>query len=261
MNDEYKALRDEIIKWQDRRFDVLQFSISLVTALLGLKLVVDNPSINEVWPLISIVLLLYLCTANLLTWYAGDANARLAAYLQVFHETPAAAASGFRWETRLQKFTDNKKANKLNVNTYIAGIYGVLGSASVVIPGFPAEYSLSGNWISVFLPVLFILFLTTVVLLARSSYPREVYKTRWEDIQNGETNTSGLPMHNRLLLPISENSFTPQYRLSLLPRCYQDRANHPPFAPWRGSLDLLFPVGLACLRWDLLNFVNRRSNF
>jgi len=68
---EYESLRAEILKWQDRRFDLLKLSISVVTGLLGLKLIfekLDAPgSSSTLWPLISSILLLYLAGANLLT--------------------------------------------------------------------------------------------------------------------------------------------------------------------------------------------------
>ena len=63
MNREYEALRSEMLKWQDRRFDLLKLSISVVTGLLGFKLIVEkfdaSSSGGTLWPLISAVLLLY----------------------------------------------------------------------------------------------------------------------------------------------------------------------------------------------------------
>src|SRR5947208_2340161 len=106
MSNEYETLRAEILKWQDRRFDLLKISIGLITGLLGLKLVVEYPSKGDIWPLVSSVLLLYLSGANLLTWYAGVANSKLAAYIKVFHESDVGSAPAYRWESRLQRLKD-----------------------------------------------------------------------------------------------------------------------------------------------------------
>ena len=46
---------------------------------------------------------------------------------------------------------------------------------------------------------------------------------------------------------------------TLLPRCYQDRTNHPHLGPSRLPPELWFLVRLGCLRLDLAQFVNRRS--
>ncbi|TKS64352.1 MAG: hypothetical protein EWM73_00564 [Nitrospira sp.] len=46
----------------------------------------------------------------------------------------------------------------------------------------------------------------------------------------------------------------------LLPRCYQDRTNHPHLPPCQEHPGLWFLVGLGCLRLGYLKFVNRRSS-
>jgi hypothetical protein len=57
----------------------------------------------------------------------------------------------------------------------------------------------------------------------------------------------GLTFHSkRLNIPIITSR---THCFHLLPRCYQDRANWPDLAPYRGSPGLWFLVGLGCLKW------------
>jgi hypothetical protein len=69
---------------------------------LGFKVIVEKPELSDttapVWPLISAILLLYLSAANLLTWYAGVANTKLAMYIKVFHEDTGAEGPVARFE-------------------------------------------------------------------------------------------------------------------------------------------------------------------
>src|SRR5262249_4637530 len=127
---EYESIRAEILKWQDRRFDLLKLSISVVTGLLGLKLILDA---TGSWPIISSLLLLYLAGANLLTWYAGIANSKLSAYVKVFHEGQESPSIPMGWETRLAKLK-TKGLDPQNLNRWIAVVYAVLAIISVVLP-------------------------------------------------------------------------------------------------------------------------------
>ena len=85
MNTEYESLRQEIHAWQNRRFIILTASITLVSAVLGLD-AVQKTTVSVEWPLITSLLWFFLGSTTALTWYAGRANAKIAAYLIVFHE-------------------------------------------------------------------------------------------------------------------------------------------------------------------------------
>lgn len=185
MSKEYEALRAEMLKWQDRRFDLMKMSIGLITALLGLKLVVDHPATEMIWSLVSSVLLLFLSGANLLTWYAGVANSKLAAYIKVFHETTADDGSNYRWEGRLQRLKQ-KGLYPQNLNIWTTVIYIALAVLSVAVPSATANYSFSGIGACTFLPLSGVLFLISAFVVLRFSYPRERYEVHWKEIQKEE---------------------------------------------------------------------------
>ena len=188
MNPEYEALRSEMLKWQDRRFDLLKLSISVVTGLLGFKLIVEkfdaSSSGGTLWPLISAVLLLYLAGANLLTWYAGVANSKPAAYVKIFHEAKELTPHPMRWEGRLQWLISNG-LNPHSLNCWIAVVYVVLGVVSVVLPYAAADFAPPGAWLYG-LVICAVPFLITVVLVAGYSYPRDDFEKHWRKLQEEE---------------------------------------------------------------------------
>ncbi len=174
-----------MLKWQDRRFDLLRISIGLITGLLGLKLVVEYPSKGDIWPLVSSVLLLYLSGANLLTWYAGVANSKLAAYIKVFHESDVGSTPAYRWESRLQRLKD-KGLDPQNLNIWISVVYVALAVLSVAIPFATANYSTAAPGICTFFPVSALLFVASAILVILFSYPRARYEAHWREIQEEE---------------------------------------------------------------------------
>src|SRR5713101_544364 len=148
MSEEYEALRAEILKWQDRRFDLLKTSISVITGLLGLKLIFDKLEVpgpsGTLWPFISSTLLLYLAAANLLTWYAGTSNSILGAYIKVFHE--GKESTSVHWETRFEKLKA-KGLYRQNVNQWIAVMNTVLAAICVVLPYAVTSFAWPGLWL------------------------------------------------------------------------------------------------------------------
>lgn len=123
--------------------------------------------------------------ANLLTWYAGVANSKLAAYIKVFHESEDDVAPAYRWEHRLQRLKE-RGLDPQNLNIWITVVYFALALLSVAIPYATAGYSHSGPGIRTFLPVSALLFIASAVLVVRFSYPRERYEAHWRKIQQEE---------------------------------------------------------------------------
>jgi hypothetical protein len=187
MSEEYQALRAELLKWQDRRFDLLKISISVVTSLLGLKLIVDKLEVSgasgKLWPLISSTLLLYLAAANLITWYAGVSNSILGAYIKVFHEERESPS--VRWETRLDALKAKGHIH-YNVNQWIAALQSVLALICFVFPYAGASFAPPGSWLWAFVAGSAAVFLATIILLVLFSYPREHYETYWREIRAKE---------------------------------------------------------------------------
>jgi hypothetical protein len=187
MSEEYQALRAEILKWQDRRFDLVKISISVVTSLLGLKLIVDKletPDPNgDLWPLISSILLLYLAAANLIAWYASVSNSILAAYIKVFHEE--GESTTLRWETRLQKLR-GKGYSRHNMNHWIAVLQSVLAIICIVFPYAAASFASPSLWLLGLIVISSAAFLTSLILVVLFSYPREKYEKSWRELRDGE---------------------------------------------------------------------------
>jgi hypothetical protein len=175
VNNEYESLRAEIKDWQDRRFTVLSGSVALVTVILGLKVVSESP-LPGVWPWVSAVLLALLSSACLLTWYAGRANAKIAAYLIVFHET---ASPG--WEARLAKLK-NTRLDKLNLNRLMIVIYAGLGLLSVFLPALRHDQT-RPNLLPLVVSVL--MFIGSLILLGQKS-PRDRYIHYWRNVKEHE---------------------------------------------------------------------------
>ncbi len=184
MKEEYEAVRPEMLRWQDRRFDMLKLSITLVVGLLGLKLLTPG-SLADVWPFVSSVLLLYLAAANLLTWYAGIANSKLAAYIVVYFEQAGLAEKSFAWESRLTALK-KEKLDPYNLNICMSIIYVGLALVAGVVPyatsGFTPPTCAAG-WALV---VSAALFTVSGYLAAFKAYRRETYEGHWKTVKQKE---------------------------------------------------------------------------
>ena len=187
MGNDIESLRAEMLKWQDRRFDLLKHSTGVVTGLLGFSLLFEkggNSSVS-VWPLVSAMLLLYLSGANLLTWYSGIANTKLGAYLKVFHEEQATEGATSRWEGRLA-ILKKKHLDPHNLNLWITVIYMVLGLVSIVLPYAATHFTAPEcSWLIVLL-VCAAPFMGTLILVAKFSYPRDRFVSYWQIVKRDE---------------------------------------------------------------------------
>jgi hypothetical protein len=189
MSVELQSLRAEMLKWQDRRFDLLKHSTGVVTGLLGFKLIAEQSGVvvsaASAWPLISAVLLLYLSAANLLTWYAGIANSKLASYIKVFHEDSHTENNAPRWESRLASLK-RKGLDPQSLNLWITVVYFVLGLVSVALPLTSAGFATPDKlWLAILL-ISSVPFLATLVLVAWYSYPRQRYEAHWLQLKREE---------------------------------------------------------------------------
>lgn len=192
MNTEYSSLRREMLRWQDRRFDLLKLSTSVVSGLLGFRLVMlrfdEGDSARVLWPLISSVLLLYLAGTSLLTWYAGVANSKIASYIKVFHDNLGGSSDLTHWESRLAALKSSGQDSG-NLNRWIVVVYVTLGVVSVVLPYAAAGFAAPGPWLYA-LAVCAAPFLATIVLVACYSYPRERFENMWIGLREEERSRS-----------------------------------------------------------------------
>lgn len=187
---EYSAIRAEMLKWQDRRFDLVKHSTTVVTGLLGFKLVLDTTTSGihspTYWPLVSSLLLLYLSATNVLIWYCGVANSKLAAYILVFHEQGDTVEKPGMWESRL-KLLKNKHLDNVNLNTWMALIQLVLALLALALPAATASFSWPNNHWSYLAATCAALCIVTLGLVLKRSYPRDEYHARWCNIRDAES--------------------------------------------------------------------------
>ncbi|HKJ67319.1 MAG TPA: hypothetical protein VKA68_05140 [bacterium] len=174
MEQEYESLRQEIRAWQNRRFTTLAASITIVSGILGLD-VVQESTFSGSWPILTSLLWFFLGSTIALIWYAGRANAKIAAYLIVFHEKNAGG-----WESRLTEL----KASGLDwfsLNRMVFLIFVSLGILSFVIPWSVRGLQEIPNWHTLLLLITGIWFCFGLMLLMWG-YSREKYIDKWIDV-------------------------------------------------------------------------------
>ena len=173
---EYTSLRTEMLSWQNRRFSILATAITLTIGFLGLDGILKGESTVS-WGVITSILWFFLGSVASLTWYASRANAKLAAYISVFHEDQEKG-----WENRLRQLK-NKGLDRLDLNIMMLSIYLGLAFLSLVVPltvrGFISPdtldllyLSFSGVW-----------FIFCASLLAVKP-PRKIYIEEWKGDEN-----------------------------------------------------------------------------
>jgi hypothetical protein len=168
VSEEYQALRQEVLAWQERRFAVVAGAAVGVTAVLGW--VTSNP-VAWTWTTPSLLLLTVLSGASYLTWLFGRFNAMIGAYLEVAH--------GSAWDEHSRRFRARHRYLRLNVA--LGAVYVSLGLVSVLVPCMvcPRRPGIAGV---VALVGAALVFTGAAGLLMFWSYPRESYRTDWERI-------------------------------------------------------------------------------
>ena len=172
MNFEYESLRNEIHSWQSRRFTILAASISLITGILGIDAIKKGgPSIE--WPLISSLLWFFIGSASSLTWYAGCANKKIAAYIILYHEKEEG------WESRLASL---KKSgfDWYNLNRMLFIIYFGLSLLALLIPWAVRKGQVIDCWNYLLLSSTGIWLVFSLCLLTLNP-PLENFKNKWKD--------------------------------------------------------------------------------
>jgi type IV secretory pathway TrbD component len=181
MKEEYASLRQEISEWQNRRFLLVGTSITLVTGILGIGLGV----LKDLWIIASSLLLMFLTCAIILSWYAGRANAKISAYLVVFHSTTGSDDKMSGWESRLIRLKKKPKVDFFTLNHVLVAIYTTLGIMSVLIPWLVAgKPTTSLEQIPILVTAL--LFVGSLILQWKFSYPRDGYVKHWMDVKKEE---------------------------------------------------------------------------
>lgn len=162
-----------MLAWQNRRFTILATSITLVTGILGLYGIAQETS-SIAWVLVSSLLWFFLGSCAALSWYAGRANAKIAAYIIVFHETESKG-----WETRLKDFND-KGLDWFSLNRMILSIYVGLGVLSFLVPSTIQDYQFVCDWKAWVLFGCGTWFVFSLFLLM-SRPDKQSYEKQWRD--------------------------------------------------------------------------------
>lgn len=185
MPEEYESLRKEILEWQNRRFLLVAASITLVTGVLGLGL----NALGNLWVIISSLLFLFLACATILSWYAGKANAKIGAYLIVFHEEAGRSeGQGAGWESRLARIKNKPWVDLLTLNHSLTAIYVALGIVSFIVPWLAARRPALTGGQSVLILFTAALLVGALLLLWQYSYPRADYIKYWREVKREEQN-------------------------------------------------------------------------
>jgi hypothetical protein len=183
MNEEYEAIRAEMLEWQQRRIDVLKISTALIAGLLGLK-ILSTDTLTWAWPYLATTLLLFLAASVLLTWYAGEANRKLASYVRVFFEDKPLADS-YRWETRLKLLNDFFHP-RINLNFILVVVYATLAIASVLLPAALTEFNAPDRVGALTLLIGIGLFLLASLVVAWKTVCATDYDKNWARVKANE---------------------------------------------------------------------------
>lgn len=164
-SDEYAALRQEILEGQKRRVSVTMNTATVVGAVLGLGTSLGPRSVP--WAGLSAILVTMLSGAMLFAYYSAEANARMGAYIQAFHE------SGEGWETlRAQLPPPYLLGLKLDLNVVLAVMYVSLAAVAVAVPWMAANFRAGPTFGLVVLAFAIILFGIALRCLFVKSYSR-----------------------------------------------------------------------------------------
>jgi hypothetical protein len=208
IEEEYPAVRAEILQWQNYRFLTLAASGAVVSAFLTIVFASvsrDSSSgtntTTEIfgdWAVLApSSLLLFLGCAVALTLYAGRGNAKMGTYLMVFYQQRGAVSArlkrGVGWESRHNDFKGKfKNANApmserlfeeyLTLDRLLAGFYLILGLGSVYL----LYTILYFQWRSLVLLIALLVYGIPLLLLLVRRPPSGDYMECWKQIKKEE---------------------------------------------------------------------------
>ncbi len=126
MDNEYISIRDEIMKWQDRRIAFSQISLTIVTAYVGYMIGKDITAGNFLsWQITSALPLLILSMTMHITRLFELFHLRAAAFLAVYHNS--------LWENTVSRVSFSKGIWRVGYNKSMAIVYLLVAVLSVII--------------------------------------------------------------------------------------------------------------------------------
>jgi hypothetical protein len=172
--EEFKSLRDEMLKWQERRFEVLK--ISLLTSSAVVTGAVAKSDVWD-WPVAVAAVFFILGISSRLIRTFSIYTATGGSYLEVFFRS--------EWESRNRKRVSDytePSAKIPTLNETLCIVHIGIGLSSLVIC-----YLLAGpsSWRTILFALLpsSIFFFTNLVKLYKNSYPRESLVTSWMKVK------------------------------------------------------------------------------
>jgi len=187
MKEEYESLRAEIGNWQNFRFILVGVATAFVSTVIGF----EPKQGTEGAPRLRLSLIIFaLAGAAALSCYAGWGNAKIGAYLQVFHEQSTSDKKyTLGWEGRNQKF-QGSQWNLLSLNGWLGITYLLLGiGSSIALVGLDLKkvwpINIDPRILDPSDAILEIAWLCLVVAAVSLFLPppRARYMRRWRDVE------------------------------------------------------------------------------
>jgi hypothetical protein len=180
MNDgqveEFRTLREEILNWQSKRFDILKLSILALTIVVGGAVAQSD---KWQWALSSSCVFVILGISAYLTWLFSVFVSVGGAYIEVFLEGD--------WDRRNRQLRITTKVPKLNdVFTVIYLVLAIIANVICYVRCLATSISLL---LLLWLPTL-LGFLYCLFILKFKSYPRSKSVERWIRVKHGESEES-----------------------------------------------------------------------
>lgn len=177
MQEEYVSLRDEIMKWQDRRIFVSQLSMTLVIAYTGFLISKDTNEINLSSQILSILTLSILSVTMHVVRLFELFGLKAAAFTAVFHKSI--------WEKNTTRISFSDGILKFGYNKSMAVAYLIIAFSSVIIlfRKFPCPLYTYETIVFILSTVLFAITFLRLFLFNTHNKKEELIKL-WRNIRN-----------------------------------------------------------------------------
>lgn len=177
MNEEYVSLRDEVMKWQDRRIAISQIAMTLVVAYTGYMVSKDSNEISLSWQVVSILPLSILSVTMHITRLFDLFTLKAAAYIAVFYESA--------WEKHTTRISFSNGILKIGYNKSMAIIYFIIAFSSIVVffQRFPNSFFSKETILFIVFVILFLFLFFTLFAFNTKKEKGDLIK-EWTDIKS-----------------------------------------------------------------------------
>jgi len=179
---EYSSLRDEIMKWQDRRIVFSQIALTLVIAYTGYLVSKDIKEVSALsWQVVSILPLLILSITIHITKLFELFQVRAAAFLVIFYDT--------NWEKNV-----GEKGVSLSTGTWTLGynksmaiVYLIvaLGTIFIFTQKYPTSFSLLETIVFSIVAIAFLVVVLRLFMF-KSTEKKKEFLEGWRQIKNNQ---------------------------------------------------------------------------